>query len=349
MITALDCIGKLVSQGGFGAPLPSSVLGASRPSSSSPSSPEPVTDTVAAFSPVEPAFADQVVATVCGCFVDSPSGTAVGSEAEKVNLHLISALMSLILSSSLPIHQTSLLKSVRTVYNVFLLSRAHQNQMVAQAALSQIVGAVFGRVQTGVTIRTGESGESFGSASSRSSKVNVADMATADDNDAASRASMETVKEAQASDTAAPNGQDTNRADSAQPVPAEESSQDEAAGPNGNNVLSAVPTYEAEAGKREADGTGGANGTTEAERVEEPAVVSAYSAESSEDSDHVKPHLGPSVPVDLTSADSDPSAVRAAASSIQRFLKPNRRRSNEDSQGSTPNGRVTGDEEKVTL
>jgi brefeldin A-inhibited guanine nucleotide-exchange protein len=348
MITALDCIGKLVSQGGFGAPLPASVLGSRRQSSSSLSSPEPGTDSSSAFLPIEPAFADEVVNTVCGCFVDSPSGTAVGSEAEKVNLHLISALMSLILSSSLPVHQTALLKSVRTVYNVFLLSRAHQNQMVAQAALGQIVGAVFGRVQTGVTIRKGESMMSLGSMSSHSSKVDVGDMAAADDIEAASRGSVETVREAQASSSAAPNGEGTSGQDAAKSVQAgEEPSGAVAAEANGHDL---VPSDEIGAEKREADNTDGVNGTTEPEPIEstEPTAVTEDSVEPSEVPEEVKPHIGPSVPVDLRS-DSDPSAVRAAASSIQRFLKTNKRSSTDGSEASVPNGPATPDEEKVTL
>lgn len=39
------------------------------------------------------------------------------------------------------------LKAVRTVYNIFLLSKSPTNQMVAQGALNQIVGSVFARVQ----------------------------------------------------------------------------------------------------------------------------------------------------------------------------------------------------------
>jgi hypothetical protein len=39
------------------------------------------------------------------------------------------------------------LKAVRTVYNIFLLSKSPTNQMVAQGALNQIVGSVFNRVR----------------------------------------------------------------------------------------------------------------------------------------------------------------------------------------------------------
>jgi brefeldin A-inhibited guanine nucleotide-exchange protein len=44
------------------------------------------------------------------------------------------------------VHQSSLLKAVRTVYNVFLLSNDAPNQIVAQGGLTQMVHHVFQRV-----------------------------------------------------------------------------------------------------------------------------------------------------------------------------------------------------------
>jgi brefeldin A-inhibited guanine nucleotide-exchange protein len=43
------------------------------------------------------------------------------------------------------VHQSSLLKAVRTVYNIFLLSTDPVNQTVAQGGLTQIVNHVFAR------------------------------------------------------------------------------------------------------------------------------------------------------------------------------------------------------------
>ena len=162
MIGALDCIGKLVSHASQTA-----TGGGSRASmSSSRSSVDGVVAEGAALAS-DPVLADEIVSTVCNCFVDQPgssiptpsvgSGSAAAAAShgpDAVNLHILSALLALILSSALPVHQSSLLKAVRTVYNVFLLSRGQQNQMVAQAALGQIVGAVFGRVKLGGPVPT---------------------------------------------------------------------------------------------------------------------------------------------------------------------------------------------------
>jgi brefeldin A-inhibited guanine nucleotide-exchange protein len=55
-----------------------------------------------------------------------------------------------VLSTTSPVHQSSLLKAIRTTYNIFLLSRNSANQIIAQATLNQMVNQVFGRVNTDV-------------------------------------------------------------------------------------------------------------------------------------------------------------------------------------------------------
>lgn len=66
----------------------------------------------------------------------------------QVALQVVKALMAIVLSSDkgMLVHQSSLLKAVRTVYNVFLLSNDAANQVVAQGGLTQMVHHVFGRV-----------------------------------------------------------------------------------------------------------------------------------------------------------------------------------------------------------
>ncbi|ODN81723.1 hypothetical protein L202_02117 [Cryptococcus amylolentus CBS 6039] len=63
-------------------------------------------------------------------------------------LQVVKALMAIVLSTDkgMLVHQSSLLKAVRTVYNVFLLSNDGANQVVAQGGLTQMVHHVFGRV-----------------------------------------------------------------------------------------------------------------------------------------------------------------------------------------------------------
>jgi brefeldin A-inhibited guanine nucleotide-exchange protein len=66
----------------------------------------------------------------------------------QVALQVVKALMAIVLSTDkgMLVHQSSLLKAVSTVYNVFLLSNDPANQVVAQGGLTQMVHHVFGRV-----------------------------------------------------------------------------------------------------------------------------------------------------------------------------------------------------------
>lgn len=67
----------------------------------------------------------------------------------QVALQVVKALMAIVLSTDpgMLVHQSSLLKAVRTVYNVFLLSNDTNNQVVAQGGLTQMVHHIFSRVQ----------------------------------------------------------------------------------------------------------------------------------------------------------------------------------------------------------
>lgn len=66
----------------------------------------------------------------------------------QVALKVVQALMAVVLSTDagMLVHQSSLLKAVRTVYNVFLLSNDTNNQVIAQGGLTQMVHHVFSRV-----------------------------------------------------------------------------------------------------------------------------------------------------------------------------------------------------------
>jgi len=70
------------------------------------------------------------------------------SSPPQVALQVVKALMAIVLSTDpgMLVHQSSLLKAIRTVYNVFLLSNDAANQVVAQGGLTQMVHHVFGRV-----------------------------------------------------------------------------------------------------------------------------------------------------------------------------------------------------------
>ncbi|WFD28283.1 guanine nucleotide exchange protein for ADP-robosylation factor [Malassezia nana] len=107
--TALDCIAKLVSYAFF-----------------------------AEEDPNASSLADLVVNTVCDCFGDQMD--------ERVSVQIVKALLACVLSTSIRVHQSSLLRAVRTVYNIYLMARTPSHQAIAQGALSQMVGHVFSRV-----------------------------------------------------------------------------------------------------------------------------------------------------------------------------------------------------------
>ncbi|GAA5840146.1 hypothetical protein JCM9279_002291 [Rhodotorula babjevae] len=161
MITALDCLGKLVSYDFFveqhDPDAPQLALGRDDDNESLVGGAAGGGAGASQVNLEALPLADQITSTVCDCFSPSPSNASSSSSSssstsaattqhDTLLLRLLSCLLSLILSSSLPVHQSALLKAVRTVYNVFLLGRAGTVQTVAQATLGQIVGGVFGRV-----------------------------------------------------------------------------------------------------------------------------------------------------------------------------------------------------------
>ena len=95
--------------------------------------------------PNEPPIADLIAHSITICYVESSPAP--------VALQVIKALLALVLSPAILVHQSSLLKAVRTIYNIFLLSPDGTNQMVAQGGLTQMVQHVFGRVPRGKTRR----------------------------------------------------------------------------------------------------------------------------------------------------------------------------------------------------
>ncbi|KAJ1592439.1 hypothetical protein NDA15_002283 [Ustilago hordei] len=140
-ITSLDCIGKLVSYAFFAEDDPTAVASA----------------IVAAGQPPQ-TLADLVTETVCDCYHENLD--------DKVALQIIKALLASILSTVVHVHQSSLLKAVRTVYNIFLMSKSPANQAIAQGSLTQMVHHVFARLP-----RSGFSG--FGMPSTSNSTTDV--------------------------------------------------------------------------------------------------------------------------------------------------------------------------------
>ncbi|TPX07965.1 uncharacterized protein E0L32_010296 [Thyridium curvatum] len=121
--TALDCIGKLISYSYFSVPA---------------SAPAPEPD---AESPERAPLIERAIDTICDCFQGETTPV-------EIQLQIVKSLLAAVLNDKIVVHGAGLLKAVRQVYNVFLLSRNTGNQQVAQGTLTQMVGTVFERVKT---------------------------------------------------------------------------------------------------------------------------------------------------------------------------------------------------------
>ncbi|KAG9317513.1 hypothetical protein JVU11DRAFT_1718 [Chiua virens] len=145
MIASLDCISKLISYSFFAeersapllpSPPPSPALHGRQSISGSQSNIP------------QPSLVDLVAHTITACHTETAP--------EPVSLQVVKALLALILSPTIYVHHSSLLKAVRTVYNVFLLSTDPVNQMVAQGVLTQIVHHIFTRCRSGKSVGSDE-------------------------------------------------------------------------------------------------------------------------------------------------------------------------------------------------
>lgn len=121
---ALDCIGKLISYSYFSVP-------------SSPNA-----DKEADRAPL----IERAIDTICDCFQGETTSV-------EVQLQIVKSLLAAVLNDKIVVHGAGLLKAVRQVYNVFLLSKNSANQQVAQGTLTQMVGTVFERVKTRIHMK----------------------------------------------------------------------------------------------------------------------------------------------------------------------------------------------------
>ena len=72
---------------------------------------------------------DIIVETICSCF----SGPHTD---EGVQLQILKALLTILTSQHVEVHEASLLNSVRTCYNIYLASKNMINQTTAKVSLT---------------------------------------------------------------------------------------------------------------------------------------------------------------------------------------------------------------------
>lgn len=118
VVTALDCLQKLIAYGHLTGNVPDST-------------------TPGKF------LINRIVETICTCF----SGPQTD---EGVQLQIIKALLTVVTSQHVEVHEGTVLLAVRTCYNIYLASRNLINQTTARATLTQMLNVIFSRMENQV-------------------------------------------------------------------------------------------------------------------------------------------------------------------------------------------------------
>jgi len=175
---ALDCIGKLISYSYFSVP-------------SSPNA-----DIEADRAPL----IERAIDTICDCF--QGEGTPV-----EIQLQIVKSLLAAVLNDKIVVHGAGLLKAVRQVYNVFLLSKSSANQQVAQGTLTQMVGTVFERVKTRIHMKEARMNLSrLGTVAGNTSSLTVDATDSSNDASGSNEAESESIAESAPSEALTTDG-----------------------------------------------------------------------------------------------------------------------------------------------
>ncbi|XP_050306443.1 brefeldin A-inhibited guanine nucleotide-exchange protein 1 [Anthonomus grandis grandis] len=113
--TALDCLQKLIAYGHLTANVPDSTTPGKL-------------------------LIDRIVETICACFTGPQTD-------EGVQLQIIKALLTVVTSQHVEVHEGTVLLAVRTCYNIFLASKNLINQTTARATLTQMLNVIFIRME----------------------------------------------------------------------------------------------------------------------------------------------------------------------------------------------------------
>lgn len=125
-VTALDCIGKLITYSYFAFPSRQHSDG-TRPVDKAP-------------------LIERAIETICDCFENE-------STPVEIQQQIIKSLLAAVLNDKIVVHGAGLLKAVRQIYNIFIYSKSSQNQHIAQGSLTQMVGTVYDRVRVRLEVR----------------------------------------------------------------------------------------------------------------------------------------------------------------------------------------------------
>ncbi|KAL2867173.1 Arf family guanine nucleotide exchange factor SEC7 [Aspergillus lucknowensis] len=122
-VTALDCIGKLITYSYFAFP---SAQEANASHSEATSE--------------QPPLIERAIDAICDCFENEATPIEIQQQ-------IIKSLLAAVLNDKIVVHGAGLLKAVRQIYNMFIYSKSSQNQQIAQGSLTQMVSTVFDRLR----------------------------------------------------------------------------------------------------------------------------------------------------------------------------------------------------------
>ncbi|KAE8354118.1 guanyl-nucleotide exchange factor [Aspergillus coremiiformis] len=128
-VTALDCIGKLITYSYFAFPTARD---------GSVSQAEPAQE--------QPPLIERAIDAICDCFENEATPIEVQQQ-------ILKSLLAAVLNDKIVVHGAGLLKAVRQIYNIFIYSKSSQNQQIAQGSLTQMVSTVFDRVRVRLELK----------------------------------------------------------------------------------------------------------------------------------------------------------------------------------------------------
>lgn len=128
-VTALDCIGKLITYSYFAFP---STQEAKAQESGTPAQ--------------QPPLIERAIDAICDCFENEATPIEIQQQ-------IIKSLLAAVLNDKIVVHGAGLLKAVRQIYNMFIYSKSSQNQQIAQGSLTQMVSTVFDRLRVRLDLR----------------------------------------------------------------------------------------------------------------------------------------------------------------------------------------------------
>lgn len=123
-VTALDCIGKLITYSYFAFP----------------SAKESEASQGGEATPEQPPLIERAIDAICDCFENEATPIEIQQQ-------IIKSLLAAVLNDKIVVHGAGLLKAVRQIYNIFIYSKSTQNQQIAQGSLTQMVSTVFDRLR----------------------------------------------------------------------------------------------------------------------------------------------------------------------------------------------------------